>query len=176
MFFRVLHSSSRCGSWLWKLLNLKVKGVSSQLDLVDYASDGIDHSPVVRSSSGQEGYTGKQSLGTRSGLKQLRYLLMKSHCIFFEYGVFPTPILSLFSYNKVRSIVRSLNVKPFQSLTSGSILSVFSALLIASTQLDWSIIPVLHWSARCSFTSSVWPPWLTLEACSWLLPCSLWWT
>lgn len=114
--------------------------VSSQLDLVDYASGGIDlrpyHSPVVRSSPGQEGYTGKQSLGTRSGLKQLRYLLMKSRCLFFEYGVFPTPILSLFSYNKVRPIVRSLNVKSFQSLTSGSILSVFSALLIASTQLD----------------------------------------
>lgn len=64
---------------------------------------------------------------------------MKSRCFFFESGgVFPTPILSLFSYTKVRSIVRSLNVKLFQSLTSGSILSVFSALLIASTQLDWS--------------------------------------
>lgn len=47
--------------------------VSSQLDLVDCASGGIDlwpyHSPVVRSSPGQQGYTGKQSLGTRSGLK-----------------------------------------------------------------------------------------------------------
>lgn len=38
---------------------------------------------------------------------------------------------------KIKSVVRSLNAKPFQSLTSVIILSVFPAWLIASTQLDW---------------------------------------